>query len=228
MGSNPTLSARAFRGLAQLLVAVAIVLFAGAGTFEYWQGWGFLLVFGTATMLITAYFLRADPALIEARLRAGPGAEKRRSQRVIQSFASLFFLALLLVPSLDRRFGWSAVPPAIVVLGDIAVLVGLTIVFFVFRENTYTSGIIEVREDQRLVSTGPYRIVRHPMYAGALLMLGFIPLALGSFVALVFFVPMLVVIVWRLVDEEHHLAERLAGYEDYRRKTRYRLVPLVW
>ncbi|TMF63888.1 MAG: isoprenylcysteine carboxylmethyltransferase family protein [Chloroflexi bacterium] len=146
----------------------------------------------------------------------------------MQSFASLFFLALLLVPALDRRFGWSAVPPAIVVLGDVAVLVGLTIVFFVFRENTFTSGIIEVREDQRLVSTGPYRIVRHPMYAGALLMLGFIPLALGSFVALVFFVPMLVVIVWRLVDEEHHLAERLAGYEDYRRKTRYRLVPLVW
>ncbi|TME93496.1 MAG: isoprenylcysteine carboxylmethyltransferase family protein [Chloroflexi bacterium] len=139
-------------------------------------------------MLITGCFLRADPVLIEARLRAGPGAEKRR----------------------------------------IAVLVGLTIVFFVFRENTYTSGIIEVREDQRLVSTGPYRIVRHPMYAGALLMLGFIPLALGSFVALIFFVPMLVVIVWRLVDEEHHLAERLAGYEDYRRKTRYRLVPLVW
>jgi len=207
---------------------VAIVVFAGAGTFEYWEGCGFLLVFGTATMLITGYFLRADPALIEARLRAGPGAEKRRSQRVIQSFASLFFLALLLVPAFDRRFGWSAVPPAIVVLGDVAVLVGLTIVFFVFRENTYTSGIIEVREDQRLVSTGPYRIVRHPMYAGALLMLGFIPLALGSFVALVFFVPMLVVIVWRLVDEEHHLAERLAGYEDYRRRTRYRLVPLVW
>src|SRR5207245_10014912 len=115
-------------------------------------------------------------------------------------------------PALGGRFGGPGGPPAIVVRGDVAVLVGLAIVFFVFRENTCTWGIIEVREDQRLVSTGPYRIVRHPMYAGALLMLGFIPLALGSFVALVFFVPMLVVIVWRLVDEEHHLAERLAGY----------------
>ena len=228
MGSNPTLSARAFRGLAQFLVVVAIVLFAGAGTLEYWQGWAFLLVFGTATTLITVYFLRVDPGLIESRLRAGPAAETRRSQRVIQAFASVFFLALLLVPALDRRFGWSAVPPVLAVLGDATILLGLAIVFFVFRENSYTSATIEVRGGQKLVSTGPYRIVRHPMYAGALLLLVFTPLALGSFVGLVVFVPLLVVIVWRLVDEERYLAERLAGYEDYRRRTRYRLVPLVW
>jgi protein-S-isoprenylcysteine O-methyltransferase Ste14 len=132
------------------------------------------------------------------------------------------------VPALDRRFHWSEVPPYVVVAADVLVAVGLFIVFLVFRENSYASATIEVQQEQRVVSTGTYRIVRHPMYSGALLMLLAMPVALGSFVGLVLVPPLAVVIVLRLSDEERYLGKNLPGYEDYRRKTRYCLVPLVW
>jgi protein-S-isoprenylcysteine O-methyltransferase Ste14 len=113
-------------------------------------------------------------------------------------------------------------------LGDIFVLLGLLIVFLVFKENSYAAGVIEVGKGQKVISTGPYAIVRHPMYTGALLMLCFVPLALGSWWGLVFVFPMFIVIVFRLLDEEKFLSKNLPGYEGYRQKTRYRLVPLVW
>jgi protein-S-isoprenylcysteine O-methyltransferase Ste14 len=140
----------------------------------------------------------------------------------------VFFVALLLIPALDRRFGWTAVPALVAVIADLLVVLGLLLVFFVFRENSYTSATITVGEDQRVISTGPYAVVRHPMYAGALLMLLCVPLALGSLVGLVVFLPMTAAIVWRLMDEERYLAAELPGYEDYRRKVRHRLVPYVW
>jgi protein-S-isoprenylcysteine O-methyltransferase Ste14 len=226
--ASPKVTRRAYTGLAQLLVVLAVVLFVAAGTLDYWQGWLFLAAFGVPATLVTIYFLRNDPALIERRLDAGAAAETRKSQKIIQALASVFFVALLLIPALDRRFGWSAVPTPIVVIADLLVALGLLIVFFVFRENSYTSATITVSEGQKVISTGPYRVVRHPMYAGALLMLLCVPLALGSLVGLVAFVPMTAAIVWRLMDEERYLATELSGYEDYRRKVRHRLVPYVW
>ncbi len=174
------------------------------------------------------YFLRKDPGLIERRVEAGAAAESRWTQKVIQSIATAAFLALVLVPGLDHRFGWSNIDAVVVVLADVLVVVGLGVVFFVFRENSYTSAIIAVGEGQKVVSTGPYRFVRHPMYAGALLMIFAMPLALGSLVGEVFAVLMLAAIVGRLLDEERYLDDELAGYRDYRQKTRYRLVPLIW
>jgi protein-S-isoprenylcysteine O-methyltransferase Ste14 len=215
-------------GVAKLLVIVATILFVGAGSLRFWQAWAFCAVFGLSVTAITIYFVRHDPALITARLKAGPAAEARMTQKIIQSLASVIFLAQLLVPALDRRFEWSEVSPSVVLVANMLVALGLLIIFLVFRENTFTSATIEVRLEQRVIVTGPYRVVRHPMYAGALLLLLAMPVALGSFVGLVVFPPMVLVIVWRLVDEERYLAKNLAGYADYQRKTRCRLMPLVW
>jgi len=132
------------------------------------------------------------------------------------------------VASLDHRFSWSRVPPALELLGDALVASGFLAVFFVLKENSFAAGAIEVAPDQRVISTGPYAIVRHPMYAGALIMLFGTPLALGSFWSFVPFVLTIGVLVARLLDEETFLAKNLPGYDDYRREVRRRLVPLVW
>jgi protein-S-isoprenylcysteine O-methyltransferase Ste14 len=141
---------------------------------------------------------------------------------------SVAFVALLVVPALDRRFGWSSVPPFVVFSGDLLVAAGFYIIFLVYRENTYTSATIEIAEGQKVVSTGPYAFVRHPMYAGGLLYLAATPLALGSYRGLVAFAALVPFLIWRLLDEEHLLDRELPGYSEYRRRVRHRLVPFVW
>ncbi len=131
-------------------------------------------------------------------------------------------------PALDHRFGWSSVPAYVAISGDVLMLAGFAITFAVFKANTYTSGIIEVAEDQRVISTGPYAVVRHPLYSGALIMLFGIPLALGSWWGMLINVPLTVAVIWRLLDEERFLGEHLAGYVEYKEKVHYRLVPGVW
>ncbi len=219
---------RAFLGLAFLLFVLALALFLSAGTLNFWQAWVYLADFGICVALITAYLVRHDPGLLERRVQAGPVAETRKSQQVIQSLASLFFIALYVVAGLDRRFGWSHVPPAVTLAADLVVALSLYLVFLVFRENSYTSATIEVASEQKVVSSGPYAVVRHPMYAGAFLMLLATPLALGSWVALPLPIPLMFVIVARLLDEERFLSANLGGYEAYRQRVRHRLVPRVW
>ena len=135
---------------------------------------------------------------------------------------------MIVFPSVDHRFAWSAVPPYIAVAGDVLVALGLLIVFFVFKENTFTSAIIEVGTEQKVISTGPYALVRHPMYIGGLVMLLGVPLALGSWWGLFTIIPITIVIVWRLLDEEKFLIKTLSDYSEYRNKVRYRLVPFIW
>lgn len=219
---------RSIAGLLFLLLMLGLALFASARTLDFWQAWVYLAVFGISVLLITLYLFARDTRLLESRLSAGPAAETQRSQQVIQAFASLFFLGLYIVAGLDRRFGWSHVPVALSLISDALVALGLFIVFLVFRENSFTSAIIEVSSEQRVVSTGPYSVVRHPMYSGALLMLIFTALALGSWVALPFVIPVMLVIVARLLAEEKFLAGRLPGYDDYRRNVRWRLLPGIW
>jgi protein-S-isoprenylcysteine O-methyltransferase Ste14 len=218
---------QAFLGLAFLLLVLALALFLSAGSLAYWQAWVYLAVFGGSTILITAYLMRRDRALLERRVR-GPAAETRKSQQVIQGLASLFFIAIYILPGLDHRFGWSRLPPALSLVADVFAALGFYIIFLVFRENTYTSATIEVAGGQRVISSGPYGVVRHPMYAGAFLMLLFTPLALGSWLALPLTAPLMLVIILRLLDEEKYLSENLGGYADYRQRVRYRLVPGVW
>ena len=223
-----TLLRRTVLGFVQLVVVLGVLLFAPAGTFAFWQGWVYLFLFATSSGLITTYLWRKDPQLLERRVRAGPGAEKEASQRVIQLSASLAFLALLVAPALDHRFSWSIVPLPVVLAGNVLVALGFRIVFVVFRENTFGAATIEVTAGQTVISTGPYAIVRHPMYSGALVMLLGTPLALGSWRGLLAFIPMALVMVWRLLDEEAFLSKNLAGYREYCQQVRYRLLPLIW
>jgi protein-S-isoprenylcysteine O-methyltransferase Ste14 len=222
------LDKKALAGLLQLLIALAVMIFLPAWTLDYWQGWIFLAVFSASVLAITVYLMRNDPKLLERRVYAGPGAEQENSQNIIQSLAALAFVATFVVSVLDHRFAWSTVPPYVSAVGDILVVLGLYFVFLVFKENTFASGTIEVGADQRVVTTGPYALVRHPMYIGALVMLVGVPLALGSLWGLLAIIPMTLVLVWRILDEEKFLAKNLAGYSEYESKVKYRLLPLIW
>ena len=222
------LAIRTTLGFTQLITVLGILLLAPARTFGYWQAWVYLFVFAASSALITAYLWKKDPRLLERRLNAGPWAEKDSMQKLIQLLASLAFIGAMILPSLDHRFSWSAVPPPVVVVGDVLVALGFVIVFLVFKANTYTAATIEVAPGQRVISTGPYAIVRHPMYSGALVMLLGTPLALGSWWGLLMFIPMLLAIAWRALDEERFLLTNLLGYEEYCQLVRYRLVPFVW
>ncbi len=222
------MTVQAFAGLGFLLAVLAAALFVPAGTIDWWQAWAFLAVFAGAVVGITVDLALHDPALLVRRVKAGPVAERQRAQQVIQSLASLVFVALFVVSALDHRRGWSRVPDALAVTGDALVALGLAIVWRVFRANTYTSATIEVAREQQLVSTGPYAIVRHPMYAGALVMCFATPVALGSWWSLVPVGALAAVIVWRLLAEERTLANELPGYVEYRARVRHRLVPGLW
>ena len=222
------LNARAWLTLAVLAAVMALLLFGPAGTVRYWQAWVYLVVFFGASVFTTLSLVRHDPALLERRMRAGPTAEKRSAQKLIMLGTSLGFIALLLVPALDHRWGWSAVPPVGVVVGDALVLIGFLFIARVYRENSFTSATIQIVERQRVISTGPYAIVRHPMYASAFLYLVGTPLALGSYWGLVPIVAMMPLLIWRLLDEERFLTARLPGYADYQTQVRHRLVPFVW
>jgi protein-S-isoprenylcysteine O-methyltransferase Ste14 len=187
-----------------------------------------LFIFTAASALITAYLWKHDPKLLERRVHAGPRAEKEKIQKLIQMLASLAFVGTLVLPSLDHRYHWSRVPLALIVVGEAMVAFGFWGVFLVYKENSFTSATIEVAPDQRVVSTGPYAIVRHPMYAGALVLLLGTPLALGSLWGILMVLPMIVVLVARLLNEEVFLNESLPGYTEYCQKVRFHLVPLIW
>jgi protein-S-isoprenylcysteine O-methyltransferase Ste14 len=150
-------------------------------TLNYWQAWTFWLVFLICISIISVYFIKKDLNLITSRLKVGPTAEQQGSQKITQSVISVFFILLLLISSIDHNFQWSNVPAYLSITGDVFVGFGLLIIFLVFKEKTFTSVIVEINENQKGISTGPYGVVRHPMYSGALVMLFFIPLALGSF-----------------------------------------------
>ena len=219
---------RTVLGFAALAVAVGAAVFGPAWTFDYWQAWLYLLAFFGSAAAITLYLWRADPSLLERRVRGGPLAEQQTNQRIIQSVASLAFISLLVVPSLDHRFGWSNIQAPVTLAADAVVVVSFWIVFLVFRVNTFTAATVGVATGQTVISQGPYGVVRHPMYAGALLMLLATPIALASWWGLLAFLPLLASIVWRLQAEEELLARQLSGYEDYRARVPYRLMPLVW
>jgi protein-S-isoprenylcysteine O-methyltransferase Ste14 len=222
------LAFRAWLSLAVLAAIMGALLFGCAGTVRYWHAWVYLALFFALSAVITANLLRHDPALLRRRMKGGPTAEGRPLQRVIMLGASLGFVSLLVVPALEFRHGWSSVPVTGVVIGDVLFAIGFGFIGRVYRENTYSSATVEVTADQRVIDTGPYAVVRHPMYASALLYLIGTPLALGSywgFLGLAFMLPFL---VWRLLDEERLLGRELPGYAAYQARVRYRLIPGLW
>jgi protein-S-isoprenylcysteine O-methyltransferase Ste14 len=222
------LNKKALSGLLRLVIILAGLLFTAAWTIRYWQAWVFLSVFFASVLAITLYLTKNDPSLLARRIRAGPHAEKEPTQKVIQLLGAIAFVGVIVFPAVDHRLAWSAVSPYVSLAGDVLVALGLFLIFLVFKENTYTSAVIEVDVKQTVVATGPYRLVRHPMYAGALVMLLGVPLALGSLWGLVTIIPITFVIVWRLLDEEKFLAGNLPGYSEYRSRVKHRLVPFIW
>jgi protein-S-isoprenylcysteine O-methyltransferase Ste14 len=210
------------------LVVFGLLVFWPAGTFDYWQGWAFIAVFAASTMIPSLYLAAKNPAALKRRMQAGPAAETRPLQKLIISFAFVSLGATIVVSALDFRFGWSSVPAAISVIGDVLVALGLLISMIVTIQNGYAAANVKVESGQDLVSTGLYGMVRHPMYFGNVVLMIGIPLALGSYWGLLFVIPGLAVLATRILDEEKVLTQQLAGYRDYAQRVHYRLVPYVW
>jgi protein-S-isoprenylcysteine O-methyltransferase Ste14 len=227
-GPMSSLDKKAFGGLPILFVVMASLLFIAAGTVRYWQAWLFLAAYFAPAFAITVYLMKKDPALLARRMSGGPFAEKEPVQKVVMSIASLCFIGLIVLPAIDHRVGWSHLSPYVALAGILLLLTGWLGIFFVFRENSFTSATIELAADQRVISTGPYALVRHPMYAAALVMLSGIPIALGAWWVLLIVIALLPALIWRLMDEERFLAQNLPGYGEYQRRVPYRLFPGLW
>ena len=223
-----SLTFKALRGFATLVIALGILIFLPAWTFNYPQGWLYWSVFTISSLWGTLYLLKKGPELISRRLKAGPKAEKEKTQKIIQAFSGILTVLTLSFSSLDHRFGWSNVPFYISVITYFLVLVGYFIVYKVFMENSYAASVVEVSSGQKVISTGPYSVVRHPMYAGSSMMYVFSPLALGSYWGLILSFCLFLNITLRLVNEEKFLIKNLPGYSEYMQKVRWRLVPYVW
>jgi len=224
-----SLTAKAFGGLFFLLLVIAALLFLTAWTFDYWQAWAFLAVFGVSALAITLYLMKKDPKLLERRVHAGPTAEKETGQKIIQSITALGFMAMLVLPALDHRFHWwPAVPFFASLTGDVLVAIGFLIIFCVYKENTFASATIEVNPDQRVVSSGLYALVRHPMYMGGFVLFVGTALSLGSWWGLFAFLFMMPAFIWRIFEEEKLLTKDLPGYTEYKNTVKYRLVPFIW
>jgi protein-S-isoprenylcysteine O-methyltransferase Ste14 len=210
------------------LVVFGLLVFWPAGTFDYWQGWAFITVFGIATLVPSVFLGVRNPAALQRRMHAGPWSETRAVQKVISVVAFASLAAMIVVSALDFRFGWSTMPAAVSVAGDVLVAVGLCIAMLVVIQNGYAAANITVEAGQQVITTGFYALVRHPMYFGNVIMMIGAPLALGSYCGLVFIIPGLIVLGLRIGDEEKLLRQELAGYDEYTEKVHYRLVPYVW
>jgi protein-S-isoprenylcysteine O-methyltransferase Ste14 len=210
------------------LVVFGLTLFLPAGTTHYWQGWAFLAVFALSTWIPTVYLMRTNPAALERRMQVGPKAETRPLQSILITVVFIAFPATFIVSALDWRYGWSRVPAAVSVVGDVLVAIGLGLAMLVIIQNSYAAANVRVESGQTLVSTGLYGLVRHPMYTGNIVLMLGIPLALGSYWGLFLLVPGVLVLVLRIRDEEELLTHELSGYREYTQQVRYRLLPYVW
>jgi protein-S-isoprenylcysteine O-methyltransferase Ste14 len=222
------LNAKAWFALIILAVVMGLLIFIAAGTIRYWQAWLFLCVYFAASSLSVVYAVRNDPKLLQSRMRGGPLAETEFAQKVIMSIVSVAFIVGLVVPGLDVRFGWSQVPLHLVLGGDVLVALFFYVAYLALRENRFASSMVEVENDQRVISSGIYRFIRHPMYLGLLALFIGVPLALGSYWGLLAFALVLPALIARALGEERFLAQNLPGYTDYCAKVRWRLIPGIF
>lgn len=208
-------------------ILIALALFLSAGTLDYWQAWIYLGVTAATSSALALYFSK-NPILLENRTKLGPMAEQRTTQKIIIWCSAVPTLAAFVVPALDDRFGWSSVPPWLSLLGDLVILASMVMVYRVFKENAFGSATIEVVKDQKVISTGPYAIVRNPMYSCAILYFIGLPLALGSYWGLIASALAILGLVWRLFDEEQFLTHNLPGYTEYCTKVRWHVMPGIF
>jgi protein-S-isoprenylcysteine O-methyltransferase Ste14 len=204
------------------------LLFISASTFAFPRAWAFLAVYFLPQTFMVVYFLRTDPNFVESRLKLGPRAESRTRQKLVMLMVLLCSFTSLIIAGYDHRFSWSHVSLIVSMAGYLGMLFGIAIQFRVFVENRFASATIEIAADHKVIATGPYAHVRHPMYFGALLTDCFIPLALGSWWALLPVAIKVPVIMLRVLDEEALLRANLSGYLDYCRTVPHRLIPAIW
>jgi protein-S-isoprenylcysteine O-methyltransferase Ste14 len=218
---------KAWLSLIVSFVLIGLALFLSAGTIQYWQAWVYLVVGAVSSVPLTLYIVN-DPILLENRAKAGPAAEQRPTQKIILLVTGLPGIATFAVPGLDHRFGWSSVPPWLSVAGVFLILLSMWMVYRVFRENSFGSATVEIAKDQKVISTGPYAIVRNPMYSSAAVYFIGMSLTLGSYWGLIPAILTTLGLVWRLFDEEKFLAENLPGYRQYCAKVPWHLIPGVF
>jgi protein-S-isoprenylcysteine O-methyltransferase Ste14 len=206
-------------------IVLLLLILIPAGTLIYWQVYIYITILVVPMIFVLFYFLKNDPLFLERRTKT---KEKEKEQIIIQIVFSFIFLSGFVIPGFDKRFGWSDVPIYIVIIADIVILLGYLLIFFVFKQNSYASRIVEVEKNQKVISTGLYGFVRHPMYIGVIVMFVPTPIALGSYWGLIPMATIPIALVFRIINEEKVLSKDLPGYKDYCQKTRYRLIPYVW
>ncbi len=212
----------------RVLIVVACLLaafFLSAGTFDYWQAWVYMATLLIPMVFVMRYFLIHSPEFLERRMHLG---EKETTQKKIIRFSFIFYLLAFILPGLDRRWGWSEMPFWVVIIADLFVAASYAWIVFVFKENIYASRTIEVTKEQKVISSGPYAILRHPMYTGVAIMYSVSPLALGSWWALIPGLMIIPVLIARIFNEEEVLSRDLPGYTEYLQRVKYRLIPGIW
>jgi len=208
-----------------LPVFIGLFILLPAGTFIFWQVYVYVAVLLGPLILVVSYFLKHDPMFLERRLKT---KEREPQQKKIVLITTFIFILGYTIPGFDHRFGWSDIPPGLVVIADLLVLLSYIFIALVFKANSYASRVVEVEENQTVISTGPYSFVRHPMYLGNIIMTMATPVALGSYWGLIPFLSLPVALVLRILNEEKVLREQLPGYNEYCSKVKYRLIPYVW
>ena len=204
---------------------LGLFFFLPAGTVNYWEAWVYLFLLFVPMFMVMQYLIKNDPALLERRMRM---QEKAAEQNLIIKLSYMYFIVTYLIPGLDKRYGWSDAPLWLVVTAQAAVFCGYFLVTQVFKENSYASRTVEVDEDQKVIDTGPYAVVRHPMYIGVGALYVLSPLALGSTWGLLSSILIIPLLIARIISEEKILAKELKGYPEYQQKVKYRLIPFVW
>lgn len=217
-----------FGALIKFLIGFLLVgalLFVPAGTLNYTNGWLFICLLFIPMLILGVVLFFVSPSLLEKRLNA---KEKESTQKGVVALSALLFFIGFIIAGLDFRFSWSSVPSPIVIAASVILLVSYALYAEVMRENAYLSRTIEVQEGQKVISTGLYSIVRHPMYAVTIWLFLSIPLVLGSWISFLCFLPYVPIIVVRIINEEKVLVKGLEGYTDYKTKVKYRLIPFIW
>ncbi len=223
--SRRELAKIAYRRFLMGIPVLMLIFFLPAGTLAYWQGWVYIAILYIPMIFMVRYLLKNSPDLLERRLRL---REREPQQQWIIILSSVVYILAFLLPGFDHRWGWSHVPLWLAILGQALVLAGYGVIVLVFRENRYAARVVDVEEEQQVISSGPYAMVRHPMYTGTMLMVLATPLALGSWWALIPAAAVIPALVARIHNEEAMLSRELKGYEEYRQRVKYRLVPGVW
>lgn len=207
-----------------LMIVMGLMLFLPADSLRFWEAWLWWSIIAGMTLFITYYFVKNDRSLLARRMQV----REKDPQPVLIRLLSFLSLLVFVVPGIDYRYHWSEVPLWLVLAANIMVFLGYVFIYLVFKENSYASTVIQVDKQQQVIKTGPYAVIRHPMYLGLLIMLLFTPLALGSYPALIFALLFIPTLILRIRKEEEMLLRDLPGYREYSARTRFRLIPSIW